>query len=207
MDCFELNKRNGVRKGLVACLLIILLAISLIVSVAARYITENRATATFTPVIPNRPLQTYANRDSNGVGKPFEMLDSAMQFLCVTNAQSQDAFEVCEDMTFRIRLYLKQTEAVTAPLKVSMQNGRQYGEWGQEIEAMSRQLNDESALAKVSGEGWIYTFCDASGKELTFTLSGKELSDLYFVFTTENGLFSQFQLKVDLVRAGTEVAQ
>lgn len=207
MDSLKLNKRNSVRKGLFALMLIVLLVSALILSVTARYMTSGRATATFVPVIQHQSLHLFSGRDVNGIGEPLEMVERAMQFLCVSNAESQDTFEICEDMTFRVRLYLKQTDELTEPLKVSMQNGRRYGDWGQEIEATSRKLNGESALAKVSGNGWIYTFCDASGEELTFTLSGGELSDLYFVFTTENGMFNQFQLKVEPVRARSEVAQ
>lgn len=207
MNRMELNKRNGVCKGLCPLLLIVFLASLLIVSAAARYMTTGRATATFVPTIQRQSLHLFSGRDANGVGEPLEMVERAMQFLCVSNAEVEDSFEACEDMTFRVRLYLKQTDEVTEPPKVFAQSGSRYGEWGTEMEATSRKLSNESALAKVAGDGWIYTFCNASGKELTFTLSGEEFSDVYFVFTTESGLFSQFQLKVEPVRAGSEVAQ
>ncbi len=208
MNNWRSNQSRVFRKGLTGCLLILLLISVLIVSVTARYMTTGRTTATFTPVLQNNSLYVFAGRDANGIGKPLEMANTAMQFLCISNAQTQESFEDCEDMTFRIRLYLQQTSEITEAPYLILQTGSEPGEWdGQEMIAQPRYLDDDSALAKISGSGWIYTFEDVTGKEMLFTLSGSEFSNQYFVLRTNGGVFSQFQLKVELVRTESEVTQ
>lgn len=203
----QFNKCHRIRKGLAGCLLVVLLAVMLIISAAARYMTTGRATATFVPTQKSSSLYLFTRRNQEGVGEPLEMANSAMQFLCVSNGESAANFESGEDMTFRIRLYLKATEEINEPFSMILQNGRVAGEWGREIVAKIRKLDEESALAKISGSGWIYTFEDATGKELLFTLSGKECSNQYFVLRTNGGVFNQFEFKIELVRSESEVAQ
>ena len=199
------GKLNTWHKGLSALSLLLAMLCVCITPTMARYLTTNSQTASF--VIKEQPqLYLYTTRNNKGEGTNFVVeTDNVMQRLCISNADPTGAVVTQQSMTFRIRLYIKQDVAPDA-MKIGMEYGDSFGEYGAIVTAVARRLDDNSALAKKEGKGWIYTFCDAKGNELLFTLPGGAAADKYFVFTktaeaTDPIHFDDFQFKIELVEA------
>lgn len=123
-----------------------------------------------------------------------------MQFLCVSNANTDTSVVADDDITFRIRFYLNETIQAKPDMTFSMQSKTDVNDdYTPQILASKITLDENSALAKLSGKGSVYMFLDANKQEMLFTLKGGELSDYYFVFMTDDVIFDQFELKVEIV--------
>ena len=200
----ENGKLNTWRKGLTFLSLFIAMLCVCVTPTMARYLTQGSAVASF--AIDAAPSQVYllGSRNNQGVGTDFVLdKDNVMQFLCVSNADKTGTAIAQEDVTFRVRLYIKEDLAPNE-MPITSYYGETYGDYGPDVAATARRLDDNSALAKKEGTGWIYMFCDARGNELLFTLPGGEVSDIYFVFTktaeeTSPVYFDDFQFKIEIV--------
>ena len=200
------GKLNTWRKGLSALSLLVAMLCVCVTPTMARYLTTGSAVASFAIDVAPKQIYLLNSRNDQGVGTDFTVdVDNVMQFLCVSNADKTGTAIAQEDVTFRVRLYIKEDIAPNEML-ITTHYGEVYGEYGPDVAATARRLDDDSALAKKEGKGWIYMFCDANGNELLFTLPGGEVSDLYFVFTktaekTGPIYFDDFQFKIEIVES------
>lgn len=111
--------------------------------------------------------------DPDGVPQ-WETVEGVTQLsLAVANGISETEFSE-KDQKIRLRLIGTLglwTETETASIYLLSEDGS-----GTKIKATVTPITKGTALYNTHGEGWIYTFQDAEGEELSWTLAGGELS-------------------------------
>ncbi|MBQ7398621.1 MAG: hypothetical protein IJW09_07365 [Clostridia bacterium] len=191
------GKLNTWRKGLTFLSLFIAILCVCVTPTMARYLTTGSAVATFAI---KAQQQVYWHDPSAQTDGEFSLSEGKMQFLCVSNANADESVVADDDITFRIRFYLNETVQAKPDMTFSMQSKTDVNDdYTPQILASKITLDENSALAKLSGKGSVYMFLDANKQEMLFTLKGGVLSDYYFVFVTDDVKFNNFQMKVEIV--------
>lgn len=194
------GKLNTWRKGLSALSLLVAMLCVCVTPTMARYLTTGSAVATFAIKVSPQ-VYLFGSRNAQGVGVELNTEEeNNMRFLCVSNANADASVVADDDITFRIRFYLNETVQAKPDMTFYMQSKIDVNEeYTSQILASKRILDENSALAKLSGKGSVYMFLDANKQEMLFTLNGGTLSDYYFVFVTDDVKFNNFQMKVEIV--------
>ena len=194
------GKLNTWRKGLSALSLLVAMLCVCVTPTMARYLTTGSAVASFA-IKASPQVYLFGSRNAQGVGEELNTEEeNNMRFLCVSNANADASVVADDDITFRIRFYLNETVQAKPDMTFYMQSKIDVNEeYTSQILASKRILDENSALAKLSGKGSVYMFLDANKQEMLFTLNGGTLSDYYFVFVTDDVKFNNFQMKVEIV--------
>ena len=194
------GKLNTWRKGLSALSLLVAMLCVCVTPTMARYLTTGSAVASFA-IKASPQVYLFGSRNAQGVGVELNTEEeNNMRFLCVSNANADASVVADDDITFRIRFYLNETVQAKPDMTFYMQSKIDVNEeYTSQILASKRILDENSALAKLSGKGSVYMFLDANKQEMLFKLNGGTLSDYYFVFVTDDVKFNNFQMKVEIV--------
>lgn len=214
MEGRELNKQILPLYGVVCMGMAILLCLTLTLSIGdayGRYCKTVSGTMSYSAGLKDRVwVMGLRNAEQVGGELPTEWTKSDESdfirslSLCVSNSDRNGVDRAIEDQTIRLRLYLPDSVYESAAMQITLQiedNNRTYI-------ATKDYLSPSSAAAKeIGASGWIYTFCDASGNELTWVLKGGKVADLNVTFTATEvtSTLGDYRLLVDILHEDTSL--
>jgi hypothetical protein len=185
----------------IATLLILVWTLCLSIGLTmGRYITEGSATAVFT----SKMSQVHVT-----VGEWTDLKTLNIQ---ASNYAEADVV-ADEDMTLRVRAYVKNTLTGTespAPdpenLILRIKSSTDGTAYTTEYQAkLFKSVDGATYLGKTSGAGWMYVFLDEDGNELTYILEKNKQSDIYFEITVDDSNLpmdtQDIELKIETVKA------
>ena len=197
MNRWKLNKSLWFSLGL-TCLLCVAFLVIASGTALARYRTEREAKITFEVREPEQislgMVRTITKEEATAQlpagtevfdpsGEPaWQTVDGVPQLtLAAANGISDTEFAEY-DQSIRLRLIGSLglwTGADTAQIFLLMEDGTK-------LQATATPIVEGTAMYVSHGEGWVYSFLDAEGEELTRNLAGGKLSYTSFTVTIEN---------------------
>ena len=189
MEQRKLNKQISLIYGAVCLGMAILLCLTLSLSVGdayGRYCKTITGRMGYSVGLKSR-VWVMGQRDANQIGSALpvnwtQVGDTTYVRsvkLCVSNSDEYGTNSAIEDMKIRIRLYLPE-DVYRNAMQLSMQIEGD----SQNYTAIAEYLAPGAAAAQeMNASGWVYTFFDASGNELTKLLKGGRVSDLNLTIT------------------------
>ncbi len=140
-----------------------------------------------------------------GIDENGEKTDSALQWkmiggeqytsVCVTNSDLLGKNLSEKDITFRIRVFIPDTEqnqnesAETAQADINYDALAFTLQSAQDTKlhlSRSDYMSEQTPYSVNNQNGWIYSFHGADGEELQYTLKGNEVSDIVFDIAVRN---------------------
>ncbi len=191
------NRRMLSLIGIAAFLIVFATVTMSVGNTMGRYVSQGQAIATFTP----KATHAYVSET--------EWSEDLTLKAQVSNYE-QDGEPACkENVTFRVRLYVKATDTNTtsdlSDLNITLKSSLDGEQYGTEYKAkLLCAVGASTYLGKGSGEGWMYVFLDQNGNELTYVLEKNNRSNLYFDIAVDNQNFEilaeNLELKIETVR-------
>lgn len=209
MERRKMNKTPRLLLGLMAVLMLGCL-VTAIGPAQARYRVSDRATAG----LEVRPMeQIYlgqmAKASADAQEKVFDetlqgtwqMVDGRVQLeFAIANGKIEDRKDPKTGETYPVEVFAQEDQRALIRVMgdLSFWDGKQdltlqliapsrvkRGET-EAYTAVPQRINPESALYKTFGDGWIFTFVDKDGQELTWLLEGEALSVMEYALVLES---------------------
>ena len=194
MESKQLNRRLPRLVGIAALLI---LAWTLCVSVGltmGRYMTEGSADAVFTSKMPQVHVTVS------------EWTDQKTLSIQASNYAEADVV-ADEDMTLRVRAYVKNTLTGTESptpnpenLILKIKSSTDGTAYTTEYQAkLFKSVDSATYLGKTSGVGWMYVFLDKNGNELTYILEKIQIWLILKFHLKSSSIHSSFSSEVTTV--------